>query len=279
MSVLAPLSHALAAVVAGAHAGLTSLGADPDAGATWALSIAAVVVVVRTALLPLVIHGVRSAHAAARARPALRELGERFKGKRDPDSLRAHAEERRAIAAEHGMSRLGCLPMLLQMPVWIALYHLLRDVARGHAVGAMGADLVASLGVATIAGVRLADHGYAGAGAEHLAVVAGLALTAAAALVPHPAVPARPEHGDRRPARGHAPSPAPDADALRRRHASRRGIRAGGAAGLRGRELRLDLRPVGGDLALVPDAGLGCRRPSPAQGRACPAVTASGSSG
>ncbi|WP_340540756.1 membrane protein insertase YidC [Nocardioides sp. GXZ039] len=180
MSVLAPLSHALAAVVAGAHAGLTSLGSDPDAGATWALSIAAVVVVVRTALLPLVIHGVRSAHAAARARPALRELGERFKGKRDPDSLRAHAEERRAIAAEHGMSRLGCLPMLLQMPVWIALYHLLRDVARGHAVGAMGADLVASLGVATIAGVRLADHGYAGAGAEHLAVVAGLALTAAA---------------------------------------------------------------------------------------------------
>ncbi len=34
-------------------------------------------------------------------------------------------EERRRIAAEHGMSRLGCLPMLLQLPIWVALYQLL----------------------------------------------------------------------------------------------------------------------------------------------------------
>ena len=37
MSVLDPFSHALAAVVAFAHAGLTSLGADPASGATWLL--------------------------------------------------------------------------------------------------------------------------------------------------------------------------------------------------------------------------------------------------
>ena len=40
-------------------AGLTSLGADPGAGTTWLLCIAAVVVTVRVALLPLVAHGVR----------------------------------------------------------------------------------------------------------------------------------------------------------------------------------------------------------------------------
>ena len=53
MSLLDPISHALAAVVATAHTGLTSLGADPGAGTTWVLCVAAVVVTVRLALLPL----------------------------------------------------------------------------------------------------------------------------------------------------------------------------------------------------------------------------------
>ncbi len=53
MSVLDPLSHALANVVATAHAGLTSLGADPVSGTTWLLCIAAVVVVVRLAAAPV----------------------------------------------------------------------------------------------------------------------------------------------------------------------------------------------------------------------------------
>ncbi|GAA1773771.1 hypothetical protein GCM10009795_019830 [Nocardioides hankookensis] len=71
MSVLDPLSHALATVIAAAHTGLTALGADPTGGATWVLCVAAVVVVVRLALLPVTVHGVRQAHAAARARPQL----------------------------------------------------------------------------------------------------------------------------------------------------------------------------------------------------------------
>lgn len=180
MFVLDPLTHALAAIVAAAHAGLTSLGADPTSGATWLASIAAVVVVVRLALLPLAVHGVRVAHAAARARPELDDLAKRYRGRKDPASLRALMDERRRIAAEHGMSRLGCLPMLLQIPIWFALYRLLSDVAGGHAVGAMTAGLVASLGGATVLGVRLAERGYLGAGLTHLAVVAGLAGLAAA---------------------------------------------------------------------------------------------------
>ena len=59
MSVLEPVSHALASLIAAAHVGLTSLGAGPAAGTTWLLCIAAVVVTVRLALLPLVVHGVR----------------------------------------------------------------------------------------------------------------------------------------------------------------------------------------------------------------------------
>lgn len=179
MSLLDPLSHALAAVVAAAHAALTSLGADPAAGSTWLLCIAAVVVAVRIVLLPFVVHGVRLAHASARARPQLQALAAKYRDRKDADSLRAMMTERRQISAEHGMPRLGCLPMLLQLPVWLALYHLLSSVAAGVPVGAMHSGLVASMSAATLLGVPLASRGYLGSGPAHLAVVAGLAAVAA----------------------------------------------------------------------------------------------------
>jgi YidC/Oxa1 family membrane protein insertase len=179
MSLLDPLSHALAAIVVAAHAALTYVGADPAAGTTWLLCIAAVVVTVRAAMLPLAAHGVRLAHASARARPHLQDLAARYKNRADLDSVRRHIEDRRRIAAEHGMSRLGCLPMLLQLPIWLALYQLLSEVAAGVPVGAMSAELVASLGAATLLGVPLAERGYLVAGATHVAVVAGMAVVAA----------------------------------------------------------------------------------------------------
>jgi YidC/Oxa1 family membrane protein insertase len=179
MSLLDPLSHALAAVIASAHSGLETLGLDSSSGPIWVLSIAAVVIAVRLALLPLTVHGVRTARASARARPQLKELTERYRNRKDPASVRAFAAERRRIAAEHRLSPWGCLPLIAQVPVWLALYHLLSDVAGGSPVGAVDAGLVASMGAATVFGVRLAARGYLGAGAIHLAVVAALAGTAA----------------------------------------------------------------------------------------------------
>ena len=179
MSVLDPLSHALAAVMAAAHAGLTALGADPASGATWVLCIAAVVAVVRVGLLPLAIYGVRQAHAAARARRDLQALAKRYRGRKDPGSLRAFAQERRRIAAEHHLSRWGVVLILMQLPIWFALYRLVADVATGAPVGAMQAGLVVSLSTATVMGVPLAERGYVGAGWTHVAVVSGLAVTAA----------------------------------------------------------------------------------------------------
>lgn len=145
MSLLDSALHALAALMVAAHTALASLGADPSSGATWVACILAAVVAVRLALLPLVVHGVRLARASS----------------------------------GHGTPRLGCLPLLLQLPIWLALYHVLTDVAAGVSVGAMTPELVASLGAATLLGVPLAERGYLGGGPAQLAVVAGLALVAA----------------------------------------------------------------------------------------------------
>jgi YidC/Oxa1 family membrane protein insertase len=179
MFVLDPLSHALATLVASTHTAVTSVGLDPASATAWVLCIVAVVAVLRIALLPLAVQGVRLAHASARARPQLLELTERYRGRRDPESLRALTAERRRIAAEHNIPRLGFLPLLVQLPMWMALYHLLAQVAAGTPVGAMSTGLVASLGAATLLGVPLAQRGYLGAGWAHLVLVAALAGTAA----------------------------------------------------------------------------------------------------
>lgn len=180
MSILDPISHALAAFIAATHTALTSLGLNPAAGGTWLICIAAVVITVRLALLPAVAHGVRLAHASARARPHLQDLTRHYPKRTDPESVRRFMEERRRIRSEHKVSRLGCLPLLLQVPIWFALYHLLAEVSAGAPVGAMNTELVASLGAATLLSVPLAERGYFGAGLVHLAVVAGMAVVAAA---------------------------------------------------------------------------------------------------
>lgn len=180
MSLLDPISRALAAIVVHTHDALTLLGADPAAGLTWLLAITAVVIAVRVALLPLVAHSVRLAHASARARPDLQKLSDRYKNTLDRGSMSEMLEERRRITAQHGVPRLGCLPMLVQLPIWLSLYHLLADVAGGTPVGDMTPELVASLGTATLLGVSLADRGYVGAGVAHFGVVAGMAAAAAA---------------------------------------------------------------------------------------------------
>ncbi|MCF6378761.1 membrane protein insertase YidC [Nocardioides KLBMP 9356] len=179
MSLLDPVKHVLSTILATTHDGLTAVGAPADSALAWVVGIATLVVLVRLALLPFVVHGVRQAHAAARARPHLRQVADRYRGRTDADSIRRQMEERRTISAEHGVGRLGCLPVLVQLPVWLALYHLVADVASGTAVGAMGPELVSSFGAASVLGVSLAGRGYLGVGPAHLAVVAGLALTAA----------------------------------------------------------------------------------------------------
>lgn len=178
--VLMPAKYAVAALLSAAHALLTATGLDPASGTTWALAIGVVVVTVRLALLPAVAHGVRTARAGAAARPKLTALRTKYADRRDPDALAALAAEQRAVQAEHGLSPLGCLPGLLQIPVWFALVAVLSDVSAGRPVGAMDATLVASVASATLLGVRLADRlGALAAAPGQLGVVVGLAVLSA----------------------------------------------------------------------------------------------------
>ncbi len=107
----------------------------------WALAIMALVLCVRTILHPVTRWSQIRMHRWGKSMQALgpkqRQLQEKFKG--DPLKLR---EETQKLWREEGVNpagALGCIPMFLQTPVWIALYAMLYfAVELRHAPGFFG---------------------------------------------------------------------------------------------------------------------------------------------
>lgn len=82
-------------------------------------------VVVRLATFPLNMQQIKSSKAMQELQPKLKELQEKHKG--DREKL---AQEQMALYKEHGVNPLGgCLPMLVQMPIWFALYRALIQLS------------------------------------------------------------------------------------------------------------------------------------------------------
>ncbi|HXJ65291.1 MAG TPA: YidC/Oxa1 family membrane protein insertase, partial [Actinomycetota bacterium] len=89
---------------------------------SYAVSIILLTVFIRLLLLPLGIKQVRSMHAMTRLQPKVKAIQTKYKGNRPRQQ-----EEIQKLYQEHGVSPLGgCLPMILQIPVLIALYSVLR---------------------------------------------------------------------------------------------------------------------------------------------------------
>jgi YidC/Oxa1 family membrane protein insertase len=82
-------------------------------------------VVVRLATFPLNVQQIRSAKAMQELQPRLKELQEKYKN--DKEKL---AQEQMRLYKEAGVNPLGgCLPTLVQMPIWFALYQALIQLS------------------------------------------------------------------------------------------------------------------------------------------------------
>ena len=97
-----------------------------DVGLGWGASIIAMTIVVRAALLPLTLKQFKSMQAMARHQPELKRLQEKYKGDRDRMN-----QEMMKFYRENKINPLAsCLPLLAQLPVFIALFYLLKDDLR-----------------------------------------------------------------------------------------------------------------------------------------------------
>ncbi|PKW14342.1 membrane protein insertase YidC [Saccharopolyspora spinosa] len=95
----------------------------PDNGFAWALSVFFLVFSLRVVLLKPAMSQLRAGRKMAKFAPQIQKLREKYKGDRQ-----RMAQEMQKLQSEHGVNPLGgCLPALLQIPVFLSLFHVLRN--------------------------------------------------------------------------------------------------------------------------------------------------------
>lgn len=122
---LDPIYYAVSAVMWAWHQ-LFALLLGPASGVSWALSVVFLVLTLRALMIKPFLAQIRSAAAMRALAPQLAELRTRH-----GDDREALVRETRALQAEHGVSALGgCLPALVQLPVFLGLLHVLHSFNR-----------------------------------------------------------------------------------------------------------------------------------------------------
>ena len=150
--VMEPLYYAVSAILLGWHWLFMQLGVLSD-GVIWVLAIAGLTVTIRALLIPLFVKQINSSRNMQLLQPQIKELQKKYG--HDRQKL---AEEQMKLWKETGTNPLAsCLPLLLQMPIFFALFYVINNAAKGKALGLLDAGDAASLKDAVFLGGRIAD--------------------------------------------------------------------------------------------------------------------------
>jgi YidC/Oxa1 family membrane protein insertase len=119
---------------------------------SYGWSIILLTLTVRLALIPLTLKQTKAMKDIAKIQPKLKALQEKYKN--DKEKL---AQEQMKLYKDHQVNPLGgCLPIILQMPIFFALFTLLRqDVFKGISWGpiadlSLGASKMMSAGAVKV---------------------------------------------------------------------------------------------------------------------------------
>src|SRR5438270_12327718 len=95
---------------------------DHVVGGSWGLAIVGLTVVIRAVLVPLTFKQLKSMQEMQRLAPQIQALKEKYK-----DDKQRQQQEIMAFYRENKINPLAsCLPLLLQLPVFVSLFYMLR---------------------------------------------------------------------------------------------------------------------------------------------------------
>jgi YidC/Oxa1 family membrane protein insertase len=153
------------------------MGLAFDSGASWVLAIVGLVLVVRAALIPIFVKQIKSQRNMMLVQPELQKLQKKYKGKTDRDSRERMAKEQMELYKRTGSNPLSsCLPLLLQMPIFMGLFFVLNDAQQNKAgVGLLTQALAQSFSSAEIFGAQLSDT-FFGSEELNVKVIAGIMI-------------------------------------------------------------------------------------------------------
>ncbi|WP_426997593.1 membrane protein insertase YidC [Pseudarthrobacter sp. N5] len=188
-TIMFPFKWLVSAIMVGFHDGLSFIGLPAANGWTWTLSIIGLVLVIRAALIPVFVKQIKAQRGMQLLQPDLKKMQDKYKGKTDQLSRQAMAQEQMALYKKHGTNPFSaCLPMLIQMPFFFALFQVLSGISTakqgGIGIGAMSVDQVKQFDESSIFGAPLsASLLHGGAGGNEvvvwiLSIVMILAMTA-----------------------------------------------------------------------------------------------------
>ncbi|CAN5298221.1 hypothetical protein BH18ACT9_BH18ACT9_00660 [soil metagenome] len=144
-----------------------------DDGWSWVLSIIGLTLVIRAALIPLFVKQIKSSRNMQLIQPKARALQKKYG--HDRERL---AQETMKLYKDAGTNPFAsCLPILVQMPIFLALFRLIDRAANNETRGVLTQDQVDSLSRATWIGAQIADRFIGDGGWEVKAVAAVLVLS------------------------------------------------------------------------------------------------------
>jgi YidC/Oxa1 family membrane protein insertase len=151
--IMAPLYYLISAVLVGFHQVWGGIF-GPTSGISWALSIICLTLVVRAALIPLFVKQIKSSRNMQLLQPKVKELQAKYG--HDRERL---AQETMNLYRETKTNPLAsCLPLIVQMPIFIALFRLLDLAAKkdqGH--GLLTPALAKNFGHAPLFGGQISS--------------------------------------------------------------------------------------------------------------------------
>ncbi|MEY3028974.1 MAG: rane protein insertase YidC [Actinomycetota bacterium] len=153
-----PIKWVIELILVAFHSGFTFLGLQTDSGLSWVLAIVGLVLVVRAALIPIFVKQIKSQRNMMLIQPELQKLQKKYRGKTDRESRERFAREQMDLYKRTGSNPLSsCLPLLLQMPIFMGLFFVLNDAQANKAgVGLLDQGLASSFSSAELFGAPLA---------------------------------------------------------------------------------------------------------------------------
>ena len=123
--ILSPLYYLVSAVMLAFH---TFFGGifGPSTGISWALSIIGLTIVIRALLIPLFVKQIKSSRNMQLLQPRVKELQKKYGHDRErlaQETMNLYRETKTNPFA-------SCLPLIIQMPIFIALFRLIDQAAK-----------------------------------------------------------------------------------------------------------------------------------------------------
>lgn len=179
MDLLWPIKWLVELVLVGFHTLFTAMGLESTSGISWVLAVIGLVLVVRSALIPVFVKQIKSQRNMMLVQPELKKLQDKYKGKTDRDSRERMAREQMELYKRTGSNPLSsCLPLLLQMPIFTGLFFVLNDAGNNKSgVGLLTQEMAISFSQAEIFGAKLSDT-FFGSDAINVKIIAGIMIVA-----------------------------------------------------------------------------------------------------